>query len=114
MSSRLEQANARAAAARARLTGTLGEIRERLDPRVLTRDVFDEIAEGGQKALSVGADVARRNSGKIAATAALAGIFFARNRIASLFGGGKKDEKPARDPRVAGNRADDPAGRNER
>lgn len=103
MSARTDAARARVNQAQARLIDTVGELRERLDPRVLTRDVFDDIAEGGQKALNAGADAARRNPGKLAAGAAVIAAFLGRHRIVGLFTGGRDERKqPARDPRVAG------------
>ncbi|GAA3713190.1 hypothetical protein GCM10022268_22470 [Sphingomonas cynarae] len=74
-------AEAEAAAARLRLSGTVSDIQARLDPAVLAEDA----RQVGLTAVSVGVDGARRNPGVVAAAVAATGLVLARHRIAGIF-----------------------------
>lgn len=76
----LEVAEARVAAAKARLQDTVDALQERLQPRSIARSA----AEGGREALVAGAESARANPGKVAGAVALVTAVLARHRIAAL------------------------------
>lgn len=102
-STELEQAEARVAAARERLTDTLGTIQARLEPRAIVR----EAVENGAEALQSGVAAAKRHPGKLAGIGALAAAFLARHRIAAFIAKVRRraetDETPApsaRSPRT--------------
>ncbi|MBB4152956.1 hypothetical protein GGQ80_000844 [Sphingomonas jinjuensis] len=82
---RLAEAEARAIAAREQLTGTLNQLQERLNPKLLAERAAREAADAGSKAARVGVETARRNPGAVAGLSAVAGLFLARHRIADLF-----------------------------
>ena len=56
-------AEARAAAARQRLTATVGELQERLAPQALAKEAADTLSDAGRKALDTGVETARANPG---------------------------------------------------
>jgi len=90
---RLAAAEAEAAIARERVALTLAKLQARLNPRVLARRAARDIADKGGAAAQASLDTAQRNPGALAGATALAGLFLARHRIASLFG--RKRETPA-------------------
>lgn len=102
-------ARARAAAARARLSGTIDTLQTRLSPRALARDTVDSIADSSERALRNGADTVRRNPGLAAGVVALAGLWLARDRVkamaASLRPGRRAPAKPPQTPSVRTTRA---------
>ncbi len=80
-------AEQRAAAARARLTDTVGALQVRLNPRVVARDAVENLQETGEKALRSGVATARANPEAIVWAVTLATAWLARRRIgAALFG----------------------------
>lgn len=74
-------AEADAALARQRLSGTVAQLQARLDPKLLA----EEAKDAGFSAARAGVDGARRNPGIIAGAVAATGLFLARHRIARLF-----------------------------
>ncbi len=79
-----------AADARERLTGTLSALQLKLNPRRLARQAMRDATERGSSAAMAGLESARRNPGATAGISAVAGLFLARRRIASLFRRRKK------------------------
>jgi hypothetical protein len=77
-------AEARAAAARQRLTSTVGELQERLAPQALARDAVDTLSDAGRKALDSGVETARANPALIAGGAAALLAFLGRRRLWKL------------------------------
>lgn len=67
--------------ARRRLFDTWAVLQDKLSPRQIARRAARDAAEKGNAA----AEIARRNPGAAAGVTALAGLFLARHRIASLF-----------------------------
>lgn len=92
---RLVQAELEATVARERLSSTLALLQARLHPRRLARKAIREVADKGSVAAAAGVDGARRNPATVAGVTALAGLFFARHRIADLVRGRGRD-KPIR------------------
>lgn len=84
---RLVQAELEATVARERLSSTLALLQARLHPRRLARKAIREVADKGSVAAAAGVDGARRNPAAVAGVTALAGLFFARHRIADLVRG---------------------------
>lgn len=83
--SRLAAAEADAAAARDRLSGTLGRLQVKLNPRDLARTAARDIADRSSAAAQASLNTAVRNPGAVAGATALAGLFLARHRIIGLF-----------------------------
>lgn len=77
-------AEARAAAARQRLTATVGELQERLAPQALAKEAADTLSDAGRKALDTGVETARANPGAVIGGGALLAAFLARKRLWSL------------------------------
>jgi len=77
----LAVAEAEAAAARLRLSGTVSDLQARLNPSLLA----EEAKQAGLTAVNAGMDGARRNPGVVAAAVAATGLLFARHRIAGVF-----------------------------
>lgn len=77
-------AEARAAAAKQRLTSTVGELQERLAPQALAREAVDNISDAGRKALDTGVGHARANPKLVLGGAALFVVFLGRRRLWSL------------------------------
>lgn len=82
---RLAEAEAEAAAARARLSTTLGKLQVRLNPRTLALQAARELTDKSGAAAQASLNTAVRNPGAVAGATAVAGLFLARHRIASLF-----------------------------
>lgn len=66
------------AEARARLSGTVAQLQERLDPKVLA----DDARQAGLDAVNAGVDGAKRHPGIVAGAIAAVGLLFARRGIA--------------------------------
>lgn len=79
------EAEAQAKLARDRLSATIAELQDRLNPRTLALGAARDAQEAGERAARVGADTVRRNPGTATGLVALAGLFLARHRIAALF-----------------------------
>lgn len=77
-------AEARAAAARERLTSTVGEIQERLAPQALAKDAVESLSDAGRQALDAGVETVKANPAAVAGGAAALAAFFARKRLWSL------------------------------
>lgn len=77
-------AEARAAAARHRLTSTVGEIQDRLAPEALAKGAVDTLADAGRKAIDTGVETARANPATVIGGTALLAAFFARKQLWSL------------------------------
>lgn len=77
-------AEGRAAAAKQRLTSTVGELQERLAPQALAKEAKDTLADAGRKALDTGVETARANPAAVIGGGALIAAFFARKRLWSL------------------------------
>ena len=90
---RLMDAEAEAAAARERLSGTLRKLQVRLNPRDLAKQAARDVADKGQAAAQASLDTAVRNPRAVAGVTAVAGLFLARHRLAGLF---RKKDKPHR------------------
>jgi hypothetical protein len=82
---RLAEAEAQAIVARERFARSAAALQERLEPRRLARDAAREMRQAGEDAARRTADGARRNPRALAGVVAVAGLFLARHRIASLF-----------------------------
>jgi hypothetical protein len=91
----IRAAERRSAAARARLTGTLHQLQNKLSPKVLARDAATAAATAGQNAAQAGLESARANPAPVAGAVALGGLFLFRKRIARLFRRKKKLKVPA-------------------
>jgi sirohydrochlorin ferrochelatase len=78
-------AQARAAAARQRLSETAGTLQARLNPRVVARDAVDGLTESGEKALRTGVETARAHPDAVMVGASIAIAWLTRRRIAWLF-----------------------------
>ncbi|WP_298092858.1 DUF3618 domain-containing protein [uncultured Sphingomonas sp.] len=76
----LADAEAQAAAARERLSHTVGQLQARLDPKLLAR----EAREAGLQAARSGVDNARRNPGVVAGATGLLGLFLVRKPLCRL------------------------------
>ena len=77
-------AEARAAAARQRLTSTVGELQERLAPQALAREAADTLSDAGRKALDTGVERARANPALAIGGAALVVAFLGRHQLLAL------------------------------
>ncbi len=82
--SRLAVAQARAAAARARLSGTIGQLQERARPTSLVHDVTETLKERGTDVVVGLVDTAKARPARTGAVLALVGLFLARHRVAGL------------------------------
>ncbi len=78
-------AEQRAAAARQRLSATVGTLQARLNPRAVARDAVENIQESGEKALRTGVRTARAHPEALVWAATLATAWLARRRIVGLF-----------------------------
>jgi hypothetical protein len=78
--------------ARARVTQTLGQLQERLNPRTLAHKAARDLTEAGTVLADKGAHTLKRNPGTVAGATALAGLFLARHQIAGLFRRKSRDE----------------------
>jgi hypothetical protein len=74
---RLKAAEAEAAAARERLSGTVSALQNRLDPSLLA----DEAKAAGTAATLAAVDGARRNPAAVAGIVGALGLFIARHRL---------------------------------
>lgn len=86
-------AEARAAAAKQRLTRTVGVIQERLAPQTLAKDAVDSLSDAGRKAFDNGVETARANPAVAIGGAALAVVFLARRPLIALFTRRKRNRK---------------------
>jgi hypothetical protein len=77
----LATAKRRAAAARARLTGTLVDLQARLNPKALMREAAHEVKEAAQELARDGLDTLKRHPITLAGATAALGIFFARGPL---------------------------------
>ncbi|WBH17149.1 DUF3618 domain-containing protein [Sphingomonas radiodurans] len=75
------EAEARAAAARHRLTETVGTLQTRLNPRIVARDAVEGLTESGEKALRTGVETARAHPSAVMVAATIAVAWLARRRI---------------------------------
>ncbi|WP_293872748.1 MULTISPECIES: DUF3618 domain-containing protein [unclassified Sphingomonas] len=82
---RLATAELEAAAARERLSLTVSRLQVRLNPKTLALQAARDVADKGGAAAQASLDTAIRNPGAVAGATAVAGLFLARHRIASLF-----------------------------
>lgn len=80
----VEAAEARALAARSRLSGTVEALQGELAPERLARVALAEVSDGGARAAQASIDVARRNPAAVAGAGALALAVLNRKRIAGL------------------------------
>jgi len=84
------QARERAMAARARLADTMSEVQDRLHPRALLNEAWQEVRERGQEFAEEAVNIARTKPMAVSAIVAAAIALFAREPIcqalASLFG----------------------------
>lgn len=77
-------AEARAAAAKQRLTATVRELQERLAPQALAKEAVETLSDAGRKALDTGVDTARANPALAVGAAVLAVAVLARKRLWAL------------------------------
>jgi hypothetical protein len=82
---RLTEAELAATAARERLAATVGKLQVKLNPRTLALQAARDVADKGGAAAQASLNTAVRNPGAVAGATAVAGLFLARHRIASLF-----------------------------
>lgn len=92
MTDSLAKAEIERDAARARVTQTLGDLQDRLNPRTLARNAARELTEAGGVIADKGAHTLKRNPGAVAGATAVAGLFLARHRIAGLFRRKSRDQ----------------------
>lgn len=78
---RIAAAERDAAMAKERLTRTVAQLQDKLSPKQIARRAMSDATDRGNAAV----DTARRNPGATAGLVAVAGLFLARRRIASLF-----------------------------
>lgn len=79
---RIALAQARAAAARARLSGAIAELQHRAKPQVLAHDIAESLKEKGRQALNGAVDTAKRRPVPVGIGLAMFGLFLARGPIA--------------------------------
>lgn len=89
---RLADAEARATAARERLTTSVGDLQERLKPATLARTAARDLADASAEVATKGAETVRRNPAIVAGIVAAAGLFLARHRVAGLVHRKKRHE----------------------
>ncbi|MET3762415.1 DUF3618 domain-containing protein [Sphingomonas sp. UYEF23] len=77
-------AQARADAARARLSTTVSALQHKASPQVMAQDVADTIKERGMEAMAVAVDTAKRQPVPVGVGLGLLGLFLARGQIAKL------------------------------
>jgi len=77
----VERARAQAMQARARLAGTMSEIQDRLNPRTLLSDAWQEVREHGQDLVGEAIQTARAKPVATSAMAAAVIALFAREPI---------------------------------
>lgn len=77
-------AEARAAAARQRLTSTVGELQDRLAPQALVKEAADTLSDAGRRALDTGVETARANPAAVMGGGVLLAMFLARKRLWSF------------------------------
>ena len=77
-------AQARADAARARLSTTVSALQHKASPHVMAQDVADTIKERGMEAMAVAVDTAKRQPVPVGVGLGLLGLFLARGSIAKL------------------------------
>lgn len=87
-------AEARVAEARQRLDGTVERLQTELEPRRLARVALAEVTGGGERAVRVGTEVARRNPGVLAGSATLLFALVTGRQVARLFGKKKRQKRP--------------------
>lgn len=85
ISTRLVLAQARADAARARLSETIGELQHRTNPKVIAHDVTESLKERGMEALTGAVDTAKRQPVPVGIALTVFGLFLARGPIANAF-----------------------------
>ena len=94
----LALAQARAQAARARLSGTIAELQERAKPTSLVHDMAETIKERGT-GLALGlVDTAKRKPAHVGAVVTLVGLFLARRRVGDLIRRATGATPPKRGP----------------
>ena len=91
---RLADAELEVAVARQRLSATAARLQAKLNPRDLARQAAREMSDKGGAAAQASLNTAIRNPGAVAGATAIAGLFLARHRIASLF---RRKPRPVRD-----------------
>lgn len=77
-------AQARADAARARLSATVGALQHKASPQVMAQDVAETLKECGREAVAVAVDTAKRQPVPVGVGFGLIGLFLARGPIAKL------------------------------
>jgi hypothetical protein len=77
-------AQARADAARARLSTTVSALQHKASPQVMAQDVADTIKERGMEAMAVAVDTAKRQPVPVGVGLGLLGLFLARGPIVKL------------------------------
>lgn len=98
----LADAEAQAAAARERLSNTVGQLQARLDPKLLAR----EAKEAGLQAVHTGVDNARRNPGVVAGATGLLGLFLICKPLCRMIRRRpKNNDIPAKHPALRGRSA---------
>lgn len=103
-------AEVRVGLARARLTDALSELRTRLMPRVLARNVAQGIADKGTEAAKAGVAAARARPGVAVGAAALLGLFLARKPITRAITGDDDAPENSTDDETPAQPARSPAG----
>ena len=81
---RLALAQARADAARARLSDTLGTLQHRASPQVFAHDVAETLKERGRDAVLQLADTAKRRPARFGIALVIVGLFLSRRQITRL------------------------------
>lgn len=88
-------AEARATAAKLRLTATLAALQARLAPKALAREAAHGLIAKGQDFAQGGLDAAKKHPLPLAGVAAALGLFLARKPIAKLITRSRSDATPA-------------------
>lgn len=116
--SELDHAEARAAAARERMTATLGLLHTRLTPENVADEAIRQIGQRSARVLDAGVSAAKRHPGTVAGGVALLAAFLGRHHIGALIGNLgdrlRNRRKPARVPRVPSDKTPPGAERKER
>ncbi|MGY2732563.1 DUF3618 domain-containing protein [Sphingomonas sp. UYP23] len=77
-------AQARADAARARLSATISALQHKASPQVMAQDVADTLKERGKEAVTFAVDTAKRQPVPVGIGLSVLGLFFARGPISKV------------------------------
>lgn len=98
---KLAAARARAAAARARLSGSVGALQQRAKPQALVHELAGSLKERGSAAVSGALDGVRKRPAATAAVAAGIALILGRRHLVALFRGDSRPASPGLPPKPA-------------